>query len=98
VQVAIFGCGDAQAYGDYFCDAMEELATSFSAAGADLVGAWPADGYGHSDSKVGIGQSGAYKTVLDVSLHMCHLLLCSVLVCNGKGWTCCQSPSHGAQT
>lgn len=50
-KVAIFGCGDAQAYGDYFCDAMEELAASFSAAGADLVGAWPAEGYGHSESK-----------------------------------------------
>jgi flavodoxin I len=54
-QVAIFGCGDASSYGDYFCDAMEELHTTFSAAGAQVVGSWPAEGYGHSESKVGDG-------------------------------------------
>lgn len=31
---------------------MEELYSSFAAAGADMVGAWPSQGYEHSESKV----------------------------------------------
>jgi flavodoxin I len=50
-KVAVFGCGDQHGYGDYFCDAMEELYSSFAAAGADMVGQWPTDGYEHSESK-----------------------------------------------
>jgi flavodoxin len=52
-KVAVFGCGDQHGYGDYFCDAMEELHSSFAAAGADMVGQWPTQGYEHSESKVG---------------------------------------------
>jgi hypothetical protein len=48
----VFGCGDQHGYGDYFCDAMEELHSSFAAAGADMVGQWPTQGYEHSESKV----------------------------------------------
>lgn len=51
-KVAVFGCGDQHGYGDYFCDAMEELYSSFAAAGADMVGKWPTEGYEHSESKV----------------------------------------------
>jgi flavodoxin len=51
-KVAVFGCGDQHGYGDYFCDAMEELYSSFKAAGCDMVGSWPTEGYEHSDSKV----------------------------------------------
>jgi hypothetical protein len=54
-KVAVFGCGDQHGYGDYFCDAMEELYSSFAAAGCDMVGHWPTDGYEHSESKVGLG-------------------------------------------
>lgn len=50
-KVAVFGCGDQHGYGDYFCDAMEELYTNFSAAGATVVGFWPTQGYEHSESK-----------------------------------------------
>lgn len=52
-KVAVFGCGDQHGYGDYFCDAMEELYSSFAAAGCDMVGHWPTEGYEHSESKVG---------------------------------------------
>jgi flavodoxin len=51
-KVAVFGCGDQEGYGDYFCDAMEELYSAFTAAGADMVGTWPTEGYVHSESKV----------------------------------------------
>lgn len=51
-KVAVFGCGDQHGYGDYFVDAMEELYSSFAAAGCDMVGRWPTKGYEHTDSKV----------------------------------------------
>ena len=37
-KVAIFGCGDSVAYGDYFCDAIEELHAAFEPSGAELIG------------------------------------------------------------
>lgn len=53
--VAVFGLGDSIGYGEYFCDAMEELYSTFKATGAKMVGHWPADGYQHEDSKVLFG-------------------------------------------
>ena len=50
--VAVFGLGDAVGYSEYFCDAMEEIYSTFKAAGAKMIGHWPADGYEHEDSKV----------------------------------------------
>merc|ERR1712182_90069 len=44
-KVAIFGLGDSSGYGDNFCDAMDELASCFSAQGADVIGSWSTDGY-----------------------------------------------------
>lgn len=50
--VAVFGLGDQQSYGDYFCDAIEEVHSAFKAAGASMCGSWPTDGYEHVESKV----------------------------------------------
>ena len=50
-KVAIFGLGDQSGYGDNFCDAMDELKTCFANQGAEIVGAWPTDGYDHMESK-----------------------------------------------
>ena len=50
--VAVFGLGDAVGYGEYFCDAMEEIYSTFKAAGAKMVGHWPVEGYEHEGSKV----------------------------------------------
>eukprot|EP00171_Calliarthron_tuberculosum_P010404 IDg10404t1 len=36
--VACFGLGDAAGYGDYFCDALEELHDCFQKSGARMVG------------------------------------------------------------
>ena len=41
----------ASADGDYFCDALEEIYSTFKATGAKMVGHWPAEGYEHEDSK-----------------------------------------------
>lgn len=50
-KVAVFGLGDSLSYGDYFCDAMEEIYTLFKGTGATMVGHWPTEGYQHEDSK-----------------------------------------------
>jgi len=49
--VAVFGCGDSQAYGDNFCDAMDEIHSTFKAAGAKMVGYVDSSGYQHQESK-----------------------------------------------
>ena len=50
--VAVFGLGDAVGYSEYFCDAMDEIYTTFKATGAKMIGHWPAEGYEHEGSKV----------------------------------------------
>jgi len=49
--VAVFGVGDSGSYGDNFCDGIEELNSTFAAAGAKLVGYVDSSGYAHSESK-----------------------------------------------
>jgi flavodoxin I len=53
--VAVFGCGDSGSYGDNFCDAIEEVHSTFSAAGAKMLGQVDASGYSHSASKSDAG-------------------------------------------
>lgn len=50
-KAAIFGLGDSGAYGDYFCDSMEELYQTFKSAGCEIVGQTPTDGYTFTASK-----------------------------------------------
>merc|ERR1719271_1128832 len=50
-KVAVFGCGDGGGYADNFCDAMDELASTFKARGAELVGSVSTDGYEFEESK-----------------------------------------------
>merc|ERR1712072_1461803 len=37
-KVAVFGVGDSSAYGEYFCDAIEELHSAFRDTGAEMCG------------------------------------------------------------
>merc|ERR1719207_101675 len=48
-KVAVFGMGDQAGYADNFCDAMDELASCFEKQGAEIVGAWPTEGYEHEE-------------------------------------------------
>merc|ERR1719310_1920108 len=43
--VAVFGVGDQVGYGDNFCDAIEELHSTFEAAGAKMLGYTDSSGY-----------------------------------------------------
>lgn len=53
--VALFGVGDQSGWGDTFVDAMGILYETVKACGANVVGAWPTDGYGHSASRAVMG-------------------------------------------
>merc|ERR1719401_2948610 len=46
--VAVFGVGDSGSYGDNFCDGIEELNSTFAAAGAKMIGYVDSSGYAHS--------------------------------------------------
>ena len=48
--VALFGCGDAESYGDTFVGGIGELYDGIKDSGAKFVGAVPTDGYSFSDS------------------------------------------------
>jgi len=49
--VAVFGLGDSGSYGDNFCDGIEELNSTFAAAGAKMIGYVDSGSYSHSESK-----------------------------------------------
>ena len=49
--VALFGCGDAESYGDTFCGAMAEIYNGLKDKGVTFVGAVPTDGYTFDDSE-----------------------------------------------
>merc|ERR1712061_198313 len=48
--VAVFGVGDSGSYGENFCDGIEELNSTFAAAGAKLIGYVDSSNYAHSES------------------------------------------------
>ena len=49
--VALFGCGDCEAYCDTFCGGMKELHDAAEAAGAHVIGSVDAAGYYYEDSE-----------------------------------------------
>jgi flavodoxin I len=49
--VALFGCGDADGYGDTFCGGMAELYNAVKDSGAKLVGQVDAGTYNYDDSE-----------------------------------------------
>jgi flavodoxin I len=49
--VAYFGTGDQIGYADNFQDAMGILEEKISSRGGKTIGAWPIDGYEHTESK-----------------------------------------------
>ena len=50
-KVAVFGVGDQESYGDYYCDAAGELYDQFEAKGCKMFGFTSTDGYHHISSK-----------------------------------------------
>ncbi|WP_428354927.1 flavodoxin [Methyloprofundus sp.] len=50
-KVAIYGLGEQEDWGEYFCDAMMPLALKAQESGATIIGNWPSVGYEFTDSK-----------------------------------------------
>jgi len=50
-RVALFGTGDQRGYPDTFLDALDDVAAAAGAAGATLIGTWPATGYRFTGSR-----------------------------------------------
>jgi len=50
-RVALFGTGDQRGYPDTFVDALDDIASTVGAAGATLLGTWPAAGYRFTASR-----------------------------------------------
>jgi flavodoxin I len=50
-KAAIYGLGDQILYPEHFVDGMAIIRDEFANAGAEIIGAWPAEGYEHTDSK-----------------------------------------------
>ncbi len=49
-KVALFGLGDQSGFSDTFVNGMGILAEAAKNAGAELIGAWPTDGYDFTES------------------------------------------------
>lgn len=54
-KVALFGLGDADGYSGEFVNALGTLYEAVKARGANVVGAWPTDGYEFDESKAIVG-------------------------------------------
>ena len=50
-KAAIYGLGDQILYPEHYVDGMAIIRDEFKAAGAEIIGAWPVEGYEHTDSK-----------------------------------------------
>ena len=50
-KVAVYGLGDQEGWGEYFCDAIAELAIKAQQSGAMIIGHWPSKGYDFIASK-----------------------------------------------
>jgi len=53
--IALFGCGDAESYGDTFVGGMGELYDAVKNSGARLVGSVSTEGYSYDDSSAVVG-------------------------------------------
>lgn len=53
--IALFGCGDAESYGDTFVGGMGELYDAVKNSGARVVGSVSTDGYTYDDSAAVVG-------------------------------------------
>lgn len=50
-QVALFSCGDADSYGDTFCEAMARIHEAIADSGCHFIGEIPTDGYNFTGSE-----------------------------------------------
>ncbi|QJC38217.1 flavodoxin FldA [Enterobacteriaceae endosymbiont of Donacia marginata] len=49
--IGLFGCGDQEDYGEYFCDAIKIIYDIVKKNKAKIIGYWPTKGYHFNDTK-----------------------------------------------
>lgn len=64
-KVAVYGLGDQEDWGEYFCDAMMPLAEAAQESGANIIGHWPSEGYDFTESKALIDEENFIGLTLD---------------------------------
>ena len=64
-KVAVFGLGDQEDWGEYFCDAIAALALKAQESGAKIIGHWPSEGYDFTESKALIDKNTFIGLTLD---------------------------------
>ena len=65
LKVAVYGLGDQEDWGEYFCDAIMPLALKAQEAGATIIGHWPSEGYDFTESKALIDENNFIGLTLD---------------------------------
>ncbi|NIH41241.1 MAG: flavodoxin FldA [Buchnera aphidicola (Periphyllus aceris)] len=64
-KIAIFGCGDQEDYGEYFCDAMRIIYEIVISKGAKIIGKWPSKNYVFDSSKALLNKNNFLGLVID---------------------------------
>ncbi len=64
-KVAVYGLGDQEDWGEYFCDAIMPLALKAQESGAQIIGHWPSEGYDFEESKALIDEQTFIGLTLD---------------------------------
>lgn len=64
-KLAVYGLGDQQDWGEYFCDAIAELALTAQESGATIIGHWPSEGYDFTESKALFDDNTFFGLTLD---------------------------------
>ncbi|AWH90489.1 flavodoxin [Buchnera aphidicola (Melanaphis sacchari)] len=63
--VALFGCGDQEDYGEYFCDALGYVYKILKKNKAKIIGEWPTKEYNFESSKALLNENYFVGLVLD---------------------------------
>jgi flavodoxin I len=64
-KIAIFGCGDQEDYGEYFCDGMKEIYDIVISNKAKVIGKWPSKNYSFESSKALLNEKYFLGLVID---------------------------------
>lgn len=65
IKVAVYGLGDQEDWGEYFCDAIMPLALKAQESGATIIGHWPSEGYDYTESKALVNDKTFIGLTLD---------------------------------
>ncbi|AHG60084.1 flavodoxin FldA [Buchnera aphidicola] len=63
--IALFGCGDQEDYGEYFCDAMKVIYNIIKKNNGKIVGKWPTKEYFFENSKALLNKDYFIGLILD---------------------------------